>query len=260
MYGVDPEPQPMSEPQGQFNQARLPQEREVLPYESHGPEDLVHRPPWVYVLLALYLATMATLPTIPWWFGWSLGGADAGAVAVLACSIAIFIACGLAMMIVPVKFRRRRPITRRTIWIPILVSGMLAGGLVFGAAMAFAEFIEPYFHAANSDTAGWVVIAAAIGVWIGWAILFGLMLRNRDPVVVGLVLHHWLIAGSILELIVAVPCHIIVRRRDECCGGIATGIGICIGTGVALIAFGPSVFLLYYRRHKMIRQKSPAID
>ena len=65
-------------------------------------------------------------------------------------------------------------------------------------------------------------------------------------------LHRYLIAGSVLELLVAVPSHIIVRRRDECCAGLLTGTGICLGVVITLVSFGPSVLLLYYRRFKQI--------
>jgi hypothetical protein len=65
-------------------------------------------------------------------------------------------------------------------------------------------------------------------------------------------LHRTLIVGSVMELLVAVPTHIIVRRRPECCAGIETGIAICVGVAVMFVAFGPSVFLLYYRRRKQI--------
>jgi hypothetical protein len=56
----------------------------------------------------------------------------------------------------------------------------------------------------------------------------------------------------VLELLIAVPTHIVVRRRDECCAGIATGVAICIGVAVMIVAFGPSVVLLYYRRWNQI--------
>ena len=63
-------------------------------------------------------------------------------------------------------------------------------------------------------------------------------------------LYKTLVAGSVLELLIAVPMHIVVRRRDECCGGVLTGLGIGIGIVVMVIALGPAVFFLFYRRYQ----------
>jgi len=48
--------------------------------------------------------------------------------------------------------------------------------------------------------------------------------------------------------LVAVPCHVIVRRRDDCSAPIATSFGIVTGIAVMLLSFGPSVLLLYKKR------------
>ena len=87
-------------------------------------------------------------------------------------------------------------------------------------------------------------------------ILFTVLSAECIPEVVANKLHRWLLAGSVLELLVAVPTHVVVRRREECCAGMATGLGICIGIGVMIVAFGPSVALLYYRRWKQITPKN----
>ena len=97
------------------------------------------------------------------------------------------------------------------------------------------------------------ILLSVIGVWIAWGVVFGLIAARRGPESVGMKLHRWLIAGSVLELLVAVPAHIIVRRRNECCAGNGTGIAICVGVGIALISFGPSVLLLFFMRRKQIR-------
>ena len=59
---------------------------------------------------------------------------------------------------------------------------------------------------------------------------------------------------TVVELLVAVPTHLVVRRRSECCAGIGTAIGIGAGILVMLLAFGPSVGFLYYRRWKQVRR------
>jgi hypothetical protein len=96
------------------------------------------------------------------------------------------------------------------------------------------------------------MLGAAVGVWAAWTALFAALEFGRG-MAVAQALHRWLMAGSVLELLVAVPTHVLVRRRDECCAGIGTGIGICLGVTIMLAAFGPSVALLYYRRWKQVR-------
>jgi hypothetical protein len=63
-------------------------------------------------------------------------------------------------------------------------------------------------------------------------------------------MYQLLLAGSVVELLVALPMHLVVRRRTECCAGFATGLGIGVGLVVMLIALGPAVFFLFYRRYR----------
>jgi hypothetical protein len=59
---------------------------------------------------------------------------------------------------------------------------------------------------------------------------------------------RWLLTGSILELLVAIPAHILSRRREECCAPGLTLVGLAMGLAVAILAFGPAFFLLVVRR------------
>ena len=56
------------------------------------------------------------------------------------------------------------------------------------------------------------------------------------------------IKGSVLELLIAVPTHIVARHRDYCCAGLLTFIGLAMGVSVMLFAFGPVVLLLFAQR------------
>jgi hypothetical protein len=141
--------------------------------------------------------------------------------------------------------------TRRSILIPIIASGLLLGGLVWGGSVALVELFSGTCHPDN-DFAFWGVLDGAVVVWIGWSIVFILIMRDGDPTSLGMKLHRILIGGSFLELVVAVPSHLIVRQRSECCAGVLTGMGICIGVVIAIVSFGPAVFLLYFQRCKRI--------
>jgi hypothetical protein len=83
-------------------------------------------------------------------------------------------------------------------------------------------------------------------IWVLWAIPFYLCLRKSSGVTARAV--SWLLRGSILELLIAIPCHIVVRRRGDCCAPIVTSFGIVTGIAIMLLSFGPSVLFLYKKR------------
>jgi hypothetical protein len=83
-------------------------------------------------------------------------------------------------------------------------------------------------------------------LWVLWGIVFYLYSRNSIAVVSRLI--SWLLKGSVLELLIVVPCHVIVRRRDDCSAPLATSFGIATGIAIMLLSFGPSVLVLYKKR------------
>src|SRR4051794_32546529 len=83
-------------------------------------------------------------------------------------------------------------------------------------------------------------------LWALWAGIFYFFLRNSSAVVTRII--SWLLKGSVLELLVAVPCHVIVRRRNECSAPFVSGFGIATGLAIMLLSFGPGVLLLYKKR------------
>jgi len=205
------------------------------------------RPRWVYTIAAIYLLLLGGLLTSPGWMPWAFDSPVTRPG--LAIGVSILVMAGLTLMIIPVRTIRRRPVTRRSVWFPIIGSGLLMSGLIFGGSIAFSEFVSE-----KSDVASQLLVACLI-IWIFWSGIFIWFSFRIDPAGIGIKLHRWLIAGSVLELLIAVPTHIVVRRRTDCCAGMLTGIGICIGVVVMFVAFGPSVLFLYYRRRKQITGK-----
>ncbi|MCU0787347.1 MAG: hypothetical protein MUC91_04040, partial [Verrucomicrobia bacterium] len=78
--------------------------------------------------------------------------------------------------------------------------------------------------------------------WVFWGLLFWRFARADAPAGMFQRCLNWLLRGSILELLIAVPSHIIVRRRGDCCAPGATFLGIVTGVAVMLLCFGPGVF------------------
>ncbi|MEI6877058.1 MAG: hypothetical protein WCL50_18240, partial [Spirochaetota bacterium] len=86
-------------------------------------------------------------------------------------------------------------------------------------------------------------------------LLFWRFGRTRDPASLTRKLTSWLLAGSILELLVAIPSHLVTRQRHDCCAPAVTFIGIATGLSVMLLSFGPGILFLYAER---IRKKTAA--
>jgi hypothetical protein len=96
--------------------------------------------------------------------------------------------------------------------------------------------------------------------WLPWTLVFFRFARAADSELLLQRITRWLLRGSILELLVAVPSHIIVRRREDCCAPGGTFWGITMGLSVMLLCFGPAVFFLFAERFNRLQPKDPASD
>ena len=166
--------------------------------------------------------------------------------------VVVMAACQAGLLVVPVRLVERRPITRRHLIWPILVGVLSLAGLAVAMGLAVWDLVR------NSNAPDWWLIPglAAVGVtWIVWGVIFGFYCGRHEPRTFLSRLVRLLIAGSILELLVAVPTHVYSRMKDHCCGGYATIWGIGLGISVMLFAFGPGVFMLFVRRWASVRAR-----
>ena len=164
------------------------------------------------------------------------------------------------LLIVPVGLAERRPKPRRRLLFPILTSTFFIGLLSFCGAWCIYVVIW-WDHGPLHDhdplrTGQQVLITMGGGIlalWLFWGLVFFRFGRSTAPSALTQRLMRWLIGGSILELLVAVPSHIIVRQRDDCCAPAVTFLGISTGIAVMLMSFGPGVFFLYAARIERLR-------
>lgn len=217
---------------------------DAWPSETEA-EELGRRPAWVWAVFGLYALIFAALVLAP--LGISLADKDPNNVLVgAAVSVGLFV-IGYGLTVIPIGQHWYTPPRRRSVALPLIASATCAAALAFGACLASAEF----FRVGGKG----VVPAAAVGaaaVWVGWTVVFLGVSRSVSRGSLGERLYRRLLAGSVMELLVAIPMHMIVRRRDECCAGMFTGLGIGIGLVVLVLALGPAVFVLCFRRYRQV--------
>ena len=164
-------------------------------------------------------------------------------------ALVVFVAAQAVMLIVPVELSLGRPTSQRSVLWPILASGLIIGVLCAGIVVSLNEF----FRKANADSTSVAVpFGVLLGLWAVWTIIFARTSRGTAAMDVVTQQCRYLIKGSILELLVAVPTHIVARARDYCCAGFWTFVGIAFGVSVMLFSFGPGVFFLFAARWKRL--------
>jgi hypothetical protein len=155
----------------------------------------------------------------------------------------------VALLAVPVRIASRRPVSRRPLLTTIMASGLMMGGLVAGAVCAVDEFAR---FDVGTNRHAWLVLGIMGLSWCLWSLIFFRMARKEDAPGFVSRQSRTLFKGSVLELLVAVPTHIAVRHRHECCAGIMTFFGLSMGISVMLFAFGPAVFFLFVARWRRL--------
>jgi hypothetical protein len=209
---------------------------------------------WALIVVALYLLILAalTLPMIEmalvprpeiseaakvygYWAYW-LG-------------IGVMVLAQAALLAVPVRIAEHRPVTRRSLLLPVITSALMMAGLAFGAIVSFSEFT---FWDKPPDWVEYAELPVALLLWGIWTLVFFRISRNANPSDAISRQCRFLLKGSILELLIAVPTHLVARQRTYCCAGFMTFLGLTLGISVMLFSFGPAVFFLYVDRWRRL--------
>ena len=202
--------------------------------------------------------------------------------------LAVFVSAQALLLVVPVKMAERRPASRRHLLVPVITGAFLLGNMFIGGVLAVlaafkGDHIDKLYEAPIAATEQMIQLIPGLASTLA---RFGLM-PDKDQLfalhmlglvalfwlVWGLIFHHfaksdeaetlvqrttrWLIRGSILELLVAVPSHIVTRQREDCCAPMLSFWGIVTGISVMLMSFGPGVLFLFARRMRRKQPKPP---
>jgi len=182
--------------------------------------------------------------------------------------LAVLVAGQVMLLLLPINIAERRLPARRPLKIPVLVTTFFLANLCFAGIFSIlcATLGDHTFDLFNTDhnnqnnNSGSFLIGTMILTmlvfWIIWTLIFFRNFAQTDaPDALLRRCTRWLLRGSILELIIAVPSHVIVRRRDDCCAPIGTFWGIATGLSVMLLCFGPGVFFLFVERWQKLNPK-----
>lgn len=186
------------------------------------------------------------------------------------------------LLLVPIDLARRRPTTRRRLAVPVITAAFLFANVVCGAVFSLScaafgdgaiDFLVEstrWSQAAQDPIAAQAIRQIGLGTgstldfflgvagiilafWLLWCAIFFRFAGNDDPGTLSHRLTRWLLRGSILELLVAVPSHVIVRGRNDCCAPMGTFWGIVTGLSIMILSFGPGVFFLFVERFRRLR-------
>ena len=159
-----------------------------------------------------------------------------------------------ALLFIPVRAATEALQPKRHIWIPATAAGAALSVLVIGFIWSITMAI--WGDDILDDWFAWSSLGFAMVNWGFWTVVFWRFSRSLDATGYMDRLTRWLIRGSILELLVAVPSHIVVRNRDECCAPGFSFFGIVAGLAVMAAAFGPGLFFLFYSRFQQMKPRS----
>jgi len=210
---------------------------------------------WVLVVLALYLLVLLVL-TVP--VALLAFAPKAGTQDIIKTYhflfywlwVGVMLLGQAALLFVPVQVANRRPVARRSLLWPIVTAGLMMGGLAVGALYSLYEFVMR--DKALDGWFWWAGIGAGVLIWGVWSVLFYRSSLSANPADEISRQCRLMLRGSILELLVAVPTHIVARSRDYCCAGFMTFIGLTLGLSVMLFSYGPAVFFLYAERWRRL--------
>ena len=89
-------------------------------------------------------------------------------------------------------------------------------------------------------------------LWAGWTVAFAVYWRSLDRHTALSRVFRFLLAGTVLEMLLTVPAHawVLSRRGEECYCQRATWTGVAFGCTAALWLFGPGTLLLWMRERR----------
>lgn len=206
---------------------------------------------WTLLTLLLYLLSITVL-TLPLLLLLDKSSDALGFFYVFFVPVLVFIQ--LILLLIPMDITRERPVKQRRVIASAIIGAipMVVLAMFFFTSLIFIIYGE---DGPDSGINEWTAYSILGLSWLIWGIVFYKSYTSANPRAFTSCITRWLLRGSILEMLVAIPSHIISRQREECCAPAITLIGIATGIAVALMSFGPGILFLFAQRIKSKNNK-----
>ena len=138
----------------------------------------------------------------------------------------------------------------------IFAAGVIAMLLTVGFVALLLE-LPNWWEGIMSADSYWGIICVWIAmliIWGIWSCIFFVYWRQCDRYTQLGRMIRGLVAGSILETIIAVPVHIWATRQRECYCCRGTYTTLILAATVLIWAFGPGIVLLYMREKRRLEK------
>lgn len=170
-------------------------------------------------------------------------------------------------MLVPAARPVRRSGRPRSPWFAAITAGLLAGLLLVGVLFALSDMPRVAvslgfttgdgFNSAKQigsrrveafwGTMPYLCILLLLGTWATWTTMLIAAMR-RSPVGWFSRMVKWLIAGSVIELVLTLPLYVIVRRRYDCFCELPSFWAVVLGLMTICSLTGPGAVLVWRHR------------
>lgn len=143
---------------------------------------------------------------------------------------------------------------RASVIVAILMAMFLSGGVLMSVLQAILLLVvnpgSPSLDSLDALGGQTGVTVLFITVWLAigaaWTVLLWGAGRSRDPAVIARAT-RWILAGSGVEIVLAVPLYALARRREDCYCSLATFWSILVGTTALFWLCGPWAVLFLTR-------------
>lgn len=200
----------------------------------------------LYVCIVLGLFGFSYSKNIDWFFLGILGGDLFWTIFLLA----IMVVSQLIFLFGAGTIELCRPIRRHRLIAPVIIASLMMAILVVTLCLSLMELIKVGGEHFPHNL--WIIFGFS---WLIWGVFFFIYSQGVERYRTLRRFITIILTGSLVELLAAIPSHIVVSRRPGCFVGFLTMWGIIGGMYVMLWAFGPGVILLFLHEKRRIELK-----